>query len=97
MSRITLKQLEALVLRINKLAKTPDTYMTMNANGERTININHYHLNQAYGGIKLVQTCSEGGGIRDITWNGYTTKSKLYDQLYAFISGLETGLHHADN
>lgn len=88
MSRVTIKQLEKLVLAINKAANTPLTYMS-ESDGKRIINIGHYHLDQAYGGIKLVQTDNDGGGIRCVTHSGYTTKSKLYNEMYAFLCGLK--------
>lgn len=85
---ISEKTLEAVILRINVLAGTPQTYMS-EVNGKRIINIGHYHLDKCYGGYKLVQTDSDGSGIRAITKSGYTTTCNLYHEMHAFLTGLE--------
>lgn len=83
---ITEKMLNILVDRINKIAGTPMSYIDKET---RTINIGHYHLDGAYGGWKLVQTDNDGGGIRDISKTGYTSKRNLYNEMHMFIAGLE--------
>lgn len=88
MTRITNKQLDNLVNRINKATGSPSTYITVK-DGQRIININHYHLDSAYGGVKIVRTCNDGGGIQDISRNGYGTKRQAYDFMEAFLIGLE--------
>lgn len=88
MERISEKDLENVVLRINRAAGTPLTYATSIGN-DRVINIGHYHLDFAYGGVKLVQTMNHGGGIRNITTSGYGTKRELYHQLHAYLAGIE--------
>jgi len=90
MSRITEKNLEALARRINQAAGTPETYMTKPADGSRTINVGHYHVDYAYGGSKFVQTVSDGGGIRTIT-GSYAPKRETYELMQAFLNGLESG------
>ena len=88
MSRISIKDLELRVARINKLTGSPATAYTK-LDGKFIANIGHYHLDQAYGGIKLVRMYNEGGGIEEITHNGFGTKKELYYQLDAIIIGLE--------
>ena len=56
--------------------------------GKYRANPGNYHLDWAYGGVKLVKMCNEGGGIQCITTSGYTTKSALYNEMQAFIAGL---------
>lgn len=88
MDRITEKDLENLVHRINTAAGTPLTYSTKG--GEKFVaNISNYHLDYAYGGVKLVQTVNEGGGIRNVSTGGYGTKRELYHQLTAYLAGIE--------
>lgn len=70
--RITTKDLESLISRLN--GNKPITWDTIGA----------YRLDQAYGGVKLVQVTSEGGGIREISCDGYGTKR----QLYTFLMGM---------
>lgn len=40
--------------------------------------VGSYQLQYAYGGVKLVQIASTGGGQRDISTGGYGTKKELY-------------------
>ena len=87
-NRITQKDLERQVDRINRLTKSPDTYSTV-TDGKRVINIGHYHLDMAYGGNKLVRTVNNGGGIREISHMGYSTKKELFHWMNAFEAGLE--------
>jgi hypothetical protein len=86
--RITNKDLETLVTKINKLTNSPMKYATKTETGIKC-NPGHYHLDRAYGGIKLVRTCNEGGGIEEISRYGYGTKRELYQWMHAFIGGLE--------
>ena len=82
--RITQKDLELLVNDINKLTKSP----TQPYDKGQT-NIGNYHLEYAYGGVKLVRITNEHGGIRDISHDGYGTKKELYSFLIGFINGLK--------
>lgn len=91
--RYKMRDLENLVARINLVAGTPETYCDRRE-AKFKAHIGHYHLEGAYGGYRLVQTCSEGGGIRTIT-SGYVSKSKLYDEMQAFCKGLEAGKEKA--
>lgn len=89
MTRISIKQLESMVLRINKLTNSPETAYTK-IDGKLKANIGHYHLDQAYGGVKLVRMNNESGGIHCISKNGFGTKRELYNFMTAFIMGLES-------
>lgn len=89
MSRVSIKHLEFQVERINKMTGSPKTAYTKKVDGKLVANVGHYHLDQAYGGIKLVRMDNEGGGIEVITRHGYVTKKELYYQLDAIITGLE--------
>ncbi len=87
--RITDRILQMKVDQINKAAGTPLTYATKQITGENIINIGHYHLDHAYGGVKLVQTLSLEGDIHCIT-PSYAPKRELHGLLCAFLSGLES-------
>jgi len=89
MQRITDKQLEAVVTRINKMTNQPETPWRQE-NGKNIANIGNYHLDFAYGGVKLVQMVSDGGGERDVLTMGFCTKRELYYAMFAFIAGMET-------
>jgi len=89
--RVTEKQLETLVKRINEAAGTPlEPYV--NVAGKFTAQVGNYHLSGAYGGWKLEQITNAQGGTRDITY-GYVPKRDLYEQLQAILTGSRLGLH----
>lgn len=91
MNRITDKDLDGLLARLNRLAGTPLEYCTKQADGTITINVGHFHIDRAYGGCKLVQTCSAGGGIRTVIHSGYVPKRAVYDLTYAYLIGFVDG------
>ena len=92
MERITQKDLVILVDRINKATNSPMASWTRNGTvGKRQAgfkaNIDNYHLDYAYGGVKLCQMVNNDGGIRDIS-GGFGTKRELYNWMWAFLAGL---------
>lgn len=87
MDRITQKDLENVCNRINIAAGTPVTAYNRE-DGKFTANIGNYYVDGAYGGVQLQQIVNEGGGCRTIT-SGYCTKRELYNQMHAFLKGLE--------
>lgn len=89
-TRVTEKDLNAIVARINRSTKQSEEPYTKQKDGKFKTNIGNYHLDMAYGGIQLVQMVNAGGGIRVISNCGYVSKRELYQQLHAFISGLES-------
>lgn len=47
-----------------------------------------YYVMGAYGGQKLVQIITEGGGVRDVLPHlGYTTKHELVNGMKAYLAG----------
>lgn len=87
MKRITQKDLEYTVERINEITSSPKTSWTRDENGCKA-NVGNYHLDYAYGGVRLVRMSNEHGGIRCISTDGYGTKRELFNWMQAFISGL---------
>jgi hypothetical protein len=86
--RITIANLEAVVLRINKLLGKPETPWTKNANGVYVSNVGNYHLDGAYGGYALSEMVNTAGGVRDV-FGGHMSKRELYYRMHAFIDGIE--------
>lgn len=86
--RITQKHLEGMVSRLNRLTNSPSTYMS-DIGGKRVINIGHFHIDSAYGGVNLARTCNDGGGISTPIGGGFCTKRELYEKLYSYIRGIE--------
>lgn len=90
MKRVTQKDLEAIVKRINLITNSPETSYTKDASGKYTANIGNYHLDGAYGGYALHRMVSEGGAIEDVLSVGHVSKPELQRLMFAFIAGLQT-------
>ena len=86
MQAITLKQLEAVVNRINNMTgNNPETYSKVN--DKYIANIGNYHLNGAYGGYALHRMHNLSGGVSDVFQCGHVTKRELMNRMQAFING----------
>jgi hypothetical protein len=85
---ITLKNLQAVVDRINTTTGSPAEQYTK-VDGKLLANIGNYHLSGAYGGYALYRMVNASGGIRDISDSGYMTKRALYDLLHMYLAGYE--------
>lgn len=87
MERVTMKQLEAVVRRINEACATPaKPYERV---GDRFVpQAKCYHLSGAYGGYALHQMCDTGSGVRDL-FGGHMPKRELYELMHAFLRGIE--------
>lgn len=88
----TLADLHKKVDRINHLTGMPKEQYANNNDGTFTPNVGNYHLDFAYGGVKLCQMC-ESGGTREISTIGYAKKKELGQWLDAYIHGLQTKLN----
>jgi hypothetical protein len=85
--KITEKDLEAVVNRLNLVAKTP-TESWKKVNGKNVSNEGNYHIGYEYGGYCLYQMTNDGGGVRNVLSCGITTKRELYHSMQAYISGI---------
>ena len=84
MRRITVKDLEKLVRRLNSAKKyKPTRKIGRYKNGKFKSNAG-FHLSGAYGGYKLVFSNKDESGERSIT-QGYVAKRELFDQMRAMI------------
>jgi len=84
MNRVTEKQLEAIVDRINRITGSPPApYIDGKAQ------IGNYHLSHAYGGVCLHRMYNAGGGVTSPLSTGHIPKRELAGLMYAFINGLE--------
>tara|TARA_R110002020_G_scaffold243716_2_gene457245 strand:- start:590 stop:895 length:306 start_codon:yes stop_codon:yes gene_type:complete len=93
--RITQKDLENILDRINSIAGTDHEgtskgWIKNLEDGTFKANVGAYVLDYAYGGVRLSQITSKGGGERDITGRG--TKKETYYNMLAFLYGFEAGL-----
>lgn len=83
MQRITQKDLETQIKRLNTICNTPLTYRDEKTN---KTSIGHYCLDYAYSGVKLVQVSNDGGGIREKSTGGFMTKKELFNQLVTLVN-----------
>jgi len=89
MERITQKDLERMVLRINRALNRPETPYGKDENGRFKANLGNFHISGAYGGVALEEIQTNGGGVRRVSTDGYGTKRQLYTWMTAFLSGIE--------
>ncbi len=83
MNRITEKQLQCVVDRLNRITKSPEKpYIDGKAQ------IGNYHLSHAYGGVCLHRMVNESGGVSSPLSTGHITKRELLNLMHAYISGL---------
>lgn len=90
MERMTEKQLQAIVDRINRMTGAPMTPYTKV--GERHVaQIGNYHLSGAYGGKSLHRMVTDGGGISDVFGCGHASKRDLAESDVRLHSRAGTG------
>ena len=89
MKRITDRDLDGVVARLNRITGSPDTYADKSGPTLK-INVGHYYLEKAYGGNQLVRICNPGGGVTTPLGSGFDTKRECYEKIQAFICGIET-------
>jgi len=89
--RITIKHLRPLVDRLNRTAGTPSEPWTRGEDGKLRANIGNFHLSGAYGGHSLHQMANECGAVHDVFSIGHVSARALYDQIHAFLRGIECG------
>lgn len=86
--RINKAQLETVLAWINEATGHTTEAWTKDESGRYRSNVGTYALDWAYGGVALVQFCNESGGERNILGRG--TKRETYNQMRAFLAGIET-------
>lgn len=91
-NRVTIKDLEAIVKRINIITNSPlESYTAIeNKDGTRKLqsNIGNYHLSWAYGGVCLHRMHNDAGGVTTPLNSGHVSKKELQKLLFAYIAGL---------
>jgi hypothetical protein len=84
---IKTSELHRLAQYINELTDSPAEAYTQDNARKWTANPGHYYIDGAYGGFKLLRIV-KGGESTDVLGSGYTTKRDLFNQLHAYIQGL---------
>ena len=100
MQRITEKQLQAVVDRINRETGMPmksyDVPVTdaekLMYSGSQVPQAGNYHLSFAYGGVSLHRMSLKPActGITDVFRIGHVSKRELYNHMHAFLCGLDS-------
>lgn len=85
---ITLRDLEAAIVRINRMTNSPHTPWTVKA-GQSVACVGNFHISQAYGGVSLHRMVNESGGVEDVFSVGHVPKKALYHMMHAWIKGWE--------
>lgn len=83
MNRVTEKQLQAVVDRLNRITNSP---MSPYLDGKAQPG--NYHLSHAYGGVCLHRMVNEGGGVSSPLSTGHIPKRELLNLMHAYISGI---------
>lgn len=89
--RITRKHLEPLVARLNRETNSPETPWTLREDGYHHANVGNFHLSGAYGGWSLHRMVNEAGGVSDVFHCGHIPARDLYNQIHAYLRGIEFG------
>lgn len=89
-NRITNKDIQNRLDHLNDITGHEREPYGDRKDGKINPNGGNYHLEGAYGGVKIVQMCKTGTGCQNIT-SGYETKRVCYQQLNAFIDGVKAG------
>lgn len=89
MDRITLKHLQPMVDRLNRITGSPAETWTNDADGKLIAQIGCYHLSRAYGGVSLHRMVTEGGGVSDVLYCGHVPMRDLYNRISAYICGIQ--------
>lgn len=90
-SRITERDLKAVVDRINRVTNSPTEPYTNDETGRMRAQIGNYHISHAYGGVCLHRMHNEGGSVTTPLCCGYVPKRELYNLMHAYLRGLEAG------
>ena len=87
MQRITEAHLLALCKRLNIQTQSPLTYADERKPGAPfRARVGHWHLDYAYGGVRLARVYNEAGGIT--SYGGHGTKRQCADRIAAMLDAL---------
>jgi len=86
-SRISVKDLEGVTARLNRITDSPEAPYTQDENGKFKANVGCYVIDGAYSGYQLQRIMNEGGGVTSIT-NGYLPKREVYNLIHSYMKGI---------
>ena len=92
MNQITIKQIQIQVDRLNQITGSPETPYSKDSNGKFHGNIGNFHISQAYGGVCIHRMANDCGGVTTPIFHGHVPKREAFNQLVAYIAGIESTL-----
>lgn len=87
--RITDTDLRALCAQLNKLTGSPLEYSTFDPDTGWRVNVGHFHISSAYGGVCLHRTANTSGGVSTLLHGGHQPRRELWGRIHAFMLGIE--------
>lgn len=92
MARVSERDLDRIVEKLNKITNSPSTTYTRDKYHKYTANVGNYHLDWAYGGVSLKRVMCEAGSVEDVLGCGFVTKRDLYGRIVAYMRGYQDGV-----
>lgn len=89
MIRITRKDLQFAVDRLNRETGSPPEPWTRGEDGFLHASIGNFHLSCAYGGWSLHRMVNESGGVSDVFSCGHVPARDLYNLIHAYLCGIK--------
>lgn len=89
MERITIKHLQALVDRMNRVTGSPLAPYVKDESGKYKSQVGNFHISQAYGGYCVHRMGNEAGGITTPIDYGHEPARALYEKMHAWLRGFE--------
>lgn len=88
--RVTAKDLVGLCDVLNVTVKAPEG-CGQKVDGRFVWNLDHFMVEQSFGGCSLVRVMTHFGATRQVFDCGHTTRSRLYDLMTAYVKGIRYG------
>ena len=83
--RITMSDLNSAILRLNQITSSPTQPYVKDSEGKHQAQAKCYHLDQSYGGYRLIRMCDVGSGTHNVSGRG--TKAEIYNFVRAYGDG----------
>jgi hypothetical protein len=87
MQRITIKDLEAVCARLNRVTGSPPFTWDQSEDGRHVAAVGNYHISRAYGGFCLHRMSNESGGVSSPLSSGHIPARDLYERMQAYLKG----------
>ncbi len=89
MQRITIKDLEAVCSRLNRVTGSPPFPWDQSEDGRNVAAVGNYHISRAYGGFCLHRMVNDGGGVSSPLSSGHIPARELCERMHAYLKGFE--------